>query len=204
MVPISFFFSFLENIRNPMPITARIGEKEDGFINVRIKLSPWIPVRLKSQDVTVVPILAPIITPTAWDSFIIPELTKPTTITVVADDDWMTAVTPAPNSTALKMLSVIFSRIRSIRPPDAFDRPLPITSIPYRKRARPPIIVKISNTLINFSFTCLHNIHLFINSFPIHSRLYDDYVKAKGISCKINVKFHLHSGVFWTFWALST
>ena len=41
-----------------------------------------------------------------------------------------------------------------------------------------------------------------MNSFPIHSRLYDDYVKDKGISCKINVKFHLHSGVFWTFLAL--
>ena len=42
---------------------------------------------LGGHDVIVVPMLAPIIMPTACVSFIIPELTKPTTITVVADED---------------------------------------------------------------------------------------------------------------------
>ena len=40
--------------------------------------------------------------PTACVSFMMPEFTKPTTMTVVAEDDWITAVTPAPKRTALK------------------------------------------------------------------------------------------------------
>ena len=86
----------------------------------------------------VVPIFAPMIRPTAWFSFIIPAFTNPTTITVVADDDWITAVTPAPSSTALNRLLVSFSRIFSILPPDALDKPSPSIDIPYRKNARPP------------------------------------------------------------------
>ena len=39
-----------------------------------------------SQPVTVVPILAPIITPIAWVRFMIPAFTKPTTMTVVAEE----------------------------------------------------------------------------------------------------------------------
>ena len=46
--------------------------------------------------VTVVPTLAPKITPTDWVKVRSPALTKPTTSTVVTDDDWMTAVTMAP------------------------------------------------------------------------------------------------------------
>ena len=68
--------------------------------------------------------------PTAWFSFMIPEFTKPTTITVVADEDWITAVTPAPNKTAIILFEVSFSRRRSIRPPDNFESPAPIASIP--------------------------------------------------------------------------
>ena len=43
--------------------------------------------RAMSCPVMVVPILAPIIIQTACFNVIIPELTKPTTITVVADED---------------------------------------------------------------------------------------------------------------------
>ena len=46
-----------------------------------------MPVRDKIQEVTQVPRLAPIITPTACPSVIRPEFTKPTTITVVAEED---------------------------------------------------------------------------------------------------------------------
>lgn len=61
-----------------IPIIARIGEKEDGF-NIWIKkLSPCSPLKLKSHDVTVVPIFAPIMMPTACDSFIIPDYKKKT------------------------------------------------------------------------------------------------------------------------------
>lgn len=91
-----------------MPINASIGEKLVGF-NILISiLSPSMPVRLKIQEVIVVPTLAPIITPMARESFIMPELTKPTTITVVADEDCITAVTKAPTIKPLKVLEVIF------------------------------------------------------------------------------------------------
>ena len=80
-------FSFLLTIRIATPTIARIGEKEDGFSNCKNRLCPVISVILKIHAVTVVPTFAPIITPTARDKLIIPELTKPTTITVVADED---------------------------------------------------------------------------------------------------------------------
>ena len=87
IVPISFFLSSFTNRSRITPINASTGEKEDGFSRLTKKLPLSIPARLSSQDVTVVPILAPMMTPTAWDSCIIPELTKPTIITVVADED---------------------------------------------------------------------------------------------------------------------
>ncbi len=46
-------------------------------------------------------------TPTACRTFIMPELTKPTVMTEVAQDDWITAVTPHPSRTPFK---VVFER----------------------------------------------------------------------------------------------
>ncbi len=80
-----------------MPIKAKTAEKDVGLSSCINTLSPSIPERLKIHAVTVVPTLAPIIIPIACLSFIIPEFTKPTTITVVADDDCITAVTAAPS-----------------------------------------------------------------------------------------------------------
>ena len=77
-----------------------------------------------------------------------PELTKPTTITVVADDDWIIAVTPAPRRTAISLFLVSFSSILSSLPPESFSRPSPIRCIPYRNRASPPTIVRKLNMLI--------------------------------------------------------
>ena len=51
------------------------------------------------QPVTLVPMRAPSIMATACSSFIMPEFTKPTTITEVADEDWMMAVTAVPRKT---------------------------------------------------------------------------------------------------------
>ena len=87
ILPMSCTFCFLTNIIQTTPIIAKTGEKDDGFNKLTNKLSPSIPVRLKIHEVAVVPIFAPIIMPTACDSRIMPELTKPTTITVVAEDD---------------------------------------------------------------------------------------------------------------------
>ena len=150
--PMSFFLS-LPDMYMMIPISARIGEKAEGFNILIRKFELSIPVRLKSQDVTVVPMFAPIMIPIAWESFMIPEFTKPTTITVVADEDWITAVTPAPSSTALNGFDVRLSKIRSNFPPDIFSRPPPITLIPYRNIARPPIIVRIPKIFIFFSLT---------------------------------------------------
>ena len=65
MPPIFFFFSFFAKRRNATPISASTGENDDG-LSIFIKtLEPSIDVRLSSQDVTVVPMLAPIMMPIA-------------------------------------------------------------------------------------------------------------------------------------------
>ena len=87
MPPTLLRFSFFENIKRNTPITARTGAKEDGFKRFIIKLSPLIPVSERIQAVAVVPTLAPMITPIALESSIMPEFTKPTAITVTAEDD---------------------------------------------------------------------------------------------------------------------
>ncbi len=130
IVPMSFFLVLLAKSIIDTPIIAKTGANDEGF-NIFINiLSLSMPARLKIHDVTVVPILAPIIMPTAWFNFIIPELTKPTTITVVAEEDCITAVTPAPSNTASDVLDVNFSSIPSSLPPDVFASPSPITCIP--------------------------------------------------------------------------
>ena len=87
IIAMSFFFSLFANMMIATPIRARMGEKEFGFKSWIKKLSLSIPERDKIQEVAVVPMLAPMMTPTAWDNFMIPEFTKPTTMTVVAEDD---------------------------------------------------------------------------------------------------------------------
>ena len=83
-----------------------------------------------SCPVMVVPMLAPMMIHTACCSVSIPEFTNPTTITVVADDDWMTAVIPAPTATPRKRFEVSFSRIPFIRFPAAASSPELIICIP--------------------------------------------------------------------------
>ena len=51
------------------------------------EISTLKPKILMSQAVVVVPILAPKITPKDWDKFSNPALAKPTTMTVVAEED---------------------------------------------------------------------------------------------------------------------
>ena len=86
IVPMFFFLSDAAAIVITTPTAARTGVNEDGF-NRRIKkLSPLIPVVESSHAVTVVPTFAPMIILIVCPSFIMPELTKPTSITVVADE----------------------------------------------------------------------------------------------------------------------
>ena len=53
------------------------------------------------QPVMLVPMTAPMMMAMAWRSFIMAELTKPTTMTLVAEEDWITAVTPVPSKMPL-------------------------------------------------------------------------------------------------------
>ena len=82
--------------------------------------------------------LAPMITPIACESFISPEFTNPIIITVVAAEDWITAVIIAPSTTPLMGLEVAFSSQCSSFPPASFSRAALRVCIPKRNRAIPP------------------------------------------------------------------
>ena len=100
--------------------------------------SPPTPERQITQPVILVPMTAPIMTAIACRSRIMPELTKPTTITLVALELWITAVTPVPSKMPLS--GVLESRYRissSLLPATRFS-PSPISDIPNRNIATPP------------------------------------------------------------------
>ena len=139
--PMFFFLSELFIIIIMIPITARTGENDSGLTSLKIMLSPVIPLRLNSHAVTVVPIFAPRIMLIVWLSFIRPEFTNPTSITVVAEDDCIIDVTIRPRMNPLKRLDVNLAKNASSCPPASFFKPSPISSIPYRNKASPPISV---------------------------------------------------------------
>ena len=68
------------------PTNANIGVNDSGFNIRKKKFVLWMPDKLKIHDVTVVPTFEPIIIATVCDNFIMPEFTKPTSITVTADE----------------------------------------------------------------------------------------------------------------------
>ena len=88
--------------------------------------------------VNVVPTFAPKITPTDCTRVIRPALTKPTTSTVVTEEDWITAVTIVPVIAPVTALLVSFESSTFICLPAAAFRPSVIFSMPYRNNARPP------------------------------------------------------------------
>ena len=100
------------------------------------------------MPVMVVPILAPMMIHTACFSVIMPELTKPTTITVVAEELWITAVTPIPvkNPNILREVSFPNKILRLL--PALFSREAPIRFMPNKNRLSPPNKVNTSNRSI--------------------------------------------------------
>ena len=122
-----------------IPIRARTGVKEVGFKSCINILSLEIPPRLRIHEVMVVPILAPIIMPMDCLSVIMPEFTKPTTITVVAEELCITAVTPIPVIKALSLLPVSLPKSPLRLPPARLSRDSPIKFIPKRNKHKPPI-----------------------------------------------------------------
>ena len=59
-----------------------------------------------------------------------PELTKPTTMTVVAEEDWITAVTTTPSKKPFRRLEVSLVRMDLSRLPAHFSRADPMMLMP--------------------------------------------------------------------------
>ena len=83
-----------------------------------------------NQPVMVVPIFAPMITLIACVRFISPAFTKPTTITVVAEELWIIAVTNAPSAMPISLFCVSTSRIFFILEPAACCKPSAMMFMP--------------------------------------------------------------------------
>jgi len=105
-----------------------------------------------------VPMFAPIIMLMALASFIMPELTKPTTITVDAEEDWIAAVTTVPKSTPFRVVEVSLPRMVSNLLPATRFRPSPRRDMPKRKKARPPNKWMMFAIVILFNSFCIGGI----------------------------------------------
>ena len=101
-----------------------------------------MPDKDRSHAVTVVPMFAPMMTGMDCRRLRSPELTKPTTMTVVADDDWMTAVTARPVRRPENRPFVSLARIAFRELPARFSSAVPMTLMPNRNRLREPSNVK--------------------------------------------------------------
>ena len=108
--------------------------------------------------VTVVPMFAPMMTPIDCASVINPAFTKLTTITVVALDDWMSAVIRIPVRTPITRFFVIAAKILRRRSPANFSRPSDIVFIPKRNNASDPTSEKMliinSICILSYKFCC--------------------------------------------------
>ena len=137
MSPTFLYVDFLKNILNTIPTIATTAEIVAVERSCAIPLDPSIYDRHRIHPVILVPILAPMMIPIACATFIIPELTNPTTITVVADDDWMIAVTTVPKRSPLIGVLVSLYNTSSSLFPATLLSPSPIRDIPKRNKATP-------------------------------------------------------------------
>lgn len=103
-------------------MSATMGEKLSGFKSCTKTLSLVMPERLKIHAVTVVPMFEPMMTPMVCPSSMMPELTRPTSMTVIAEEDWIAMVMPMPSKRALKRFEVMERKIRSSLPPTIFSK----------------------------------------------------------------------------------
>lgn len=83
------------------PTNATTGANVLGWMRVSRRLSPEISAMRMSWPVTVVPMFAPMMTPTDCVRVIMPELTRPTQMTTVPAEDWITPVMRVPKMTPL-------------------------------------------------------------------------------------------------------
>ena len=85
--PMSRRRCFLEPMIRIMPISASSGEKFSGLSILTKMFSLSSPVIARIHAVSVVPMLEPMITPMVCPNSITPEFTRPTSITVMAEED---------------------------------------------------------------------------------------------------------------------
>ena len=129
ILPRSCRLVFLDIMIRTAPMIAMTGEKFFGFSS-SIRPPPSTPVRVRIQLVTVVPMLEPIRTLIVCGNSIRPELTRPTSMTVIADEDWIATVMPAPSPMPRIGLDVAFLKDRSKEPPAILPNPPDMTCMP--------------------------------------------------------------------------
>ena len=126
--------------------------------NVVASPPPAVPIAI-IHAVSVVPMLAPIITDMACANVSKPALTKDTVMTVVAVDDWTETVTSIPVRTPVKRLVVIApSTCRNCGPAN-FCKASLMDFIPNMSSAREPNNLKIiskdiNKIMLNYHWCC--------------------------------------------------
>ena len=138
MPPMFLCEFFFANIQRIIPIRATT-PVSTSVLSIEV-IPPPEPMLLRAsiQPVMDVPRIAPSTIPIACFTCIMPEFTKPTTITDVADDDCMAAVTPVPRMIPFTGLPASLYNIISILLPATFLSESPMTDIPKRNIATPP------------------------------------------------------------------
>ena len=129
------------------------------LVESRLSRPPDFPSseRQSSQPVTLVPIFAPMTIGIDCATVISEELTKPTTIAEVAEEDCTAAVTNVPSRTPLIGVPESFQSTSSSRFPAAFFRPSPMICIPNRNSATPPSSeITLAISICFRSFSSLH------------------------------------------------
>ena len=130
MEPMLCFWPVLYFVRRMTPARAIRGEKFSGLRSWRRIVSLSMPDRDRIHAVRVVPTLEPMMMPMLWPSSRMPELTRPTSMTVTAPEDWMAIVMPAPSSRPLMGVEVIFLISCSMRPPASFSSRVDMRDMP--------------------------------------------------------------------------
>jgi hypothetical protein len=147
---------------------------------------------------------APMMTPMDCASVINPAFTKLTTITVVALDDWMSAVIRIPVRTPIMRFLVIAARILRRRSPANFSRPSDIVFIPKRNNASEPTSEKmliINSIFYNFAAKILQSYYAVVtlmlqSCYKRYSANAIEKVKiGHGNECPLKIEIHMRAEV---------
>ena len=114
-----------------MPMISASGASVEGLKNC----STDVPEAFRSSrrmiwPVTVVPTFAPMMMPSDWCSDMMPAPTRPDVMTIVAVEDWITAVMTRPSRNALKGVPVTRSMTFFSAPEELSFKPSPIMRMP--------------------------------------------------------------------------